>query len=167
MSVKPKRHQAPRREFTVPEDVQLRYLVSLYGDSDWARVAAEMSGRSKRQCRERWRHYLSPDLKTDPFTEEEDQRLREGIKAVGQRWLALSSAFPGRTDTSLKNRWNVLVRSDSAMSAQQQRSPRQLREGPCAPGDGAEVADATGSNDDNEGSVPFDDFAMEEEIFPQ
>jgi hypothetical protein len=94
-----------RREKFVPEeDARLRQLVSVYGTNSWEVVAAGVPGRNARQCRERWKHYLSSETQT-PWTEEEDRQLYLRMEQIGPRWTILASFFPGRTDIQIKNRW--------------------------------------------------------------
>jgi hypothetical protein len=68
--------QAVQRKipFSHQEDTLLRELVSQYGDNSWENVAQNMPGRKARQCRERWKHYLSASNYT-PWTPIEDQIL--------------------------------------------------------------------------------------------
>jgi hypothetical protein len=69
-----------------------------------------MAGRNPRQCRERWRHYLSPTVSLTPFTPYEDALLRNKYAAMGPKWKAMATHFYGRTDIMLKNRWLLLDR---------------------------------------------------------
>lgn len=34
-----------------------------YGEQKWALIAEKMAGRAGKQCRERWRNHLRPDIK--------------------------------------------------------------------------------------------------------
>lgn len=38
-------------------------LVNEYGERKWAFIAEKMTGRAGKQCRERWRNHLHPDIK--------------------------------------------------------------------------------------------------------
>jgi hypothetical protein len=40
----------------------------------------------------------------------EDRLLEEKVIEIGRRWKVLATSFPGRTDVSLKNRYNLLTR---------------------------------------------------------
>jgi hypothetical protein len=94
-----------RREKFVPEeDARLRQLVSVYGTNSWEVIAAGVPGRNARQCRERWKHYLSSETQT-AWTEDEDRQLYLRMEQIGPRWTILASFFPGRTDIQIKNRW--------------------------------------------------------------
>ena len=98
-----------RNKFTEDEDNKLKQLVDRYGD-DWCSIANEMTGRGVRQCKERWSQYLAPDIVRREWTEEEDMRLEQKVTELGRRWIHIKAFFPGRTDTSLKNRFNLLCR---------------------------------------------------------
>jgi hypothetical protein len=99
-----------RWKFAPEEDAQLTELVKAYGDDDWFTISCLMPGRNPRQCRERWRHYLTPTVTSRPFTAEEDSRLLQLQGELGPKWKAMVGSFEGRTDISLKNRWLFLAR---------------------------------------------------------
>lgn len=100
----------PKSKFTTDEDNCLRELVRLYGENKWDEIAAHMPERNVRQCKERWMNYLSPDLNTGAFTEEEDRLLFEKYEELGPRWVKMTKFFKGRTDIALKNRYMVVQR---------------------------------------------------------
>ena len=102
-----------RQQFTSEEDAQLRQLVKEYGENDWASIAARMKDRNARQCRERWRHYLSPSISKKKWTPEEDELLISKYNEYGPRWVFLTKFFNNRTDINLKNRWIVIIRREA------------------------------------------------------
>ena len=110
-SLKPK-HVA-RSMFTEEEDQKLKELVEKMGTSDWHKISKQMNGRTVRQCRERYRHYLSPDVQNKEWTEEEDNLLREKYAELGPKWVEINGFFKNRTDINIKNRWVVLLRKES------------------------------------------------------
>ena len=69
------------------------------------------SGRTGKQCRERWLNHLRPDLNKGPWTAEEDAALVEAHRAVGNRWSEIARRLPGRPENAIKNRWNSTVRA--------------------------------------------------------
>ena len=99
-----------KMKFTHEEDEQLRRLVKVFGDNSWSEVASCMPGRNKRQCKERWTNYLSPTVNNAPWTVAEDSLLLQKHAELGAKWVKISRFFPGRSDTSIKNRWMVLER---------------------------------------------------------
>ena len=94
-----------RRKFTHEEDEKLKSLVSTFGVGDWRNIAAHMDNRNARQCRERWKHYLSPTVSNGPWTETEDELLRIKYNELGPQWSRIAKFFPTRTDITVKNRW--------------------------------------------------------------
>ena len=64
-----------RRAFTPEEDIKITQLVKLHGTGKWDIVASCLEGRNAKQCRERWRAFLSPGMVNGPWTREEDQLL--------------------------------------------------------------------------------------------
>ena len=97
-----------RQLFSYEEDEQLKRLVEKFGDKDWKFIAKRMPGRSTRQCRERYKNYLSPEIKNGPWTKEEDDLLKEKYSEYGPRWSVISKFFKSRSDVNVKNRWSAL-----------------------------------------------------------
>lgn len=93
-----------RKHFDKYEDYCLNYYYYLYGPK-WTMIASHMPGRSPRQCRERFKKYLSPNVNNSPWTYSEDMLLLHLINQFGNRWAQISVYFPGRTDSNIKNRW--------------------------------------------------------------
>jgi hypothetical protein len=94
-----------RAKFTVMEDVQLRQLVAEFGVDNWRHIASLIPGRNARQCRERWKHYLSGSGIPRPWTPQEDQILLEKVQFWGPRWTRIATFFGNRTDIEVKARW--------------------------------------------------------------
>jgi hypothetical protein len=99
-----------RRKFSAEEDDALKALVSEYGTEDWMLIALRMPRRDSRQCKERWCHYLAPELIQRPWSLEDDALLERRVSEHGHKWKLFENDFPGRTDISIKNRYNVLAR---------------------------------------------------------
>jgi hypothetical protein len=118
-----------RRKFSPEEDDVLRALVSEHGIGDWSLIAAKMLDRDARQCKERWFHYLTPCLNQKPWTHTEDILLEAKVAEFGNRWKYFEFFFPGRSDVSIKNRYNVLMRRqrrEIAMTPESPKSPSAL-----------------------------------------
>ena len=64
------------------------------------------------QCRERWHNQLDPNIKRGPWTLEEDQLLLRAHSEHGSKWSLIAKCLPGRTDNSIKNRWNSALRRE-------------------------------------------------------
>merc|ERR1719310_441046 len=52
--------------------------------SSWANIARQITGRTSKQCRERWFHHLDPSIKRTPYTEAEDARILAMVSEVGR-----------------------------------------------------------------------------------
>ena len=100
-----KRAAVVRRPFTQEEDVKLVEIMNSGRHRSWESIAREMGSRTARQVRERWSNYLSPSIRTDPWTEDEDQLLIDKINEVGRLWCSFSHFFNGRSENDIKNRW--------------------------------------------------------------
>jgi hypothetical protein len=94
-----------REKFFPEEDARLRRLVEQYGTTAWEAIAAELPGRNVRQCRERWKHYLSSARAKAPWSDTEDRLLFEKMQSLGPKWTRLATFFPGRTDIDVKSHW--------------------------------------------------------------
>ena len=94
-----------RRNFVKEEDERLSFLVQQYGTNNWELIASMMPFRNARQCRDRFRNYLSPKINLKKWTKEEDLLLINKYHELGPKWVHISQFFEGRSDNNLKNRW--------------------------------------------------------------
>lgn len=92
------------------EDQLLLNAVQKYGTHNWGLVAASVSGRTRKQCRERWAGKLNPELAKEPWTNDEDNKLIELHKKLGNKWALISVHLAGRSPIMLKNRWGYIMR---------------------------------------------------------
>lgn len=108
------RSKGIRQIFSPEEDAYLCSLVNQYGSNCWKFIAKKMPNRTTRQCRERYKNYLSPEIKNGPWTKEEDDLLREKYKEFGPKWAQISTFFNSRSDVNIKNRWaSITVKKTS------------------------------------------------------
>jgi hypothetical protein len=69
-----------------------------------------LSNRSGKQCRERYYHYLKPNLTKKVFTIDDDNYLNELQQKMGNKWNQISSCFEGCSQMIVKNRWYLINR---------------------------------------------------------
>lgn len=102
-----KKAQIVKKKFTPEEDSK---IIQLVGDEKypcWHFISQQIPGKTARQCRERYQHYLSPSISNAPWTEEENQLLETLQQQYGNNWAKITEYFKGRTNTYLKNKWNL------------------------------------------------------------
>ena len=105
---------AKRRPWSPDEDDHLRQLVDQYGIKSWAQIATNLRNRNGKQCRERWRNHLRPELNKGDWTEQEDIDIWDHVQEMGTKWAQISEQYmPLRTDNDIKNRWNSIIRKSS------------------------------------------------------
>lgn len=119
-----------RRPWMPPEDDMLRQLVEKYGVKEWAVIGKFITNRNGKQCRERWRNHLRPQLNKSEWSVEEDVQIWSLVETVGTKWAQISEQYmPLRTDNDIKNRWNSILRKQYHPSGRPWApAERQLRD---------------------------------------
>ncbi|KAK1438025.1 hypothetical protein QVD17_03826 [Tagetes erecta] len=90
------------------EDNKLRAYIQRYGHWNW-RLLPKFAGvsRSGKSCRLRWMNYLRPNMKHGNFLRHEDDMIMDLHNKLGNKWSAIATKLPGRSDNEIKNRWNT------------------------------------------------------------
>ncbi|PWA42603.1 myb protein [Artemisia annua] len=94
--------------WTPEEDIILVTYIQEHGPGNWRSVPTNTGLlRCSKSCRLRWTNYLRPGIKRGNFTEQEEKMIIHLQALLGNRWAAIASYLPQRTDNDIKNYWNT------------------------------------------------------------
>ncbi|KAG2651846.1 transcription factor MYB106-like [Panicum virgatum] len=94
--------------WTPEEDQKLLVFIEQHGHGCWRSLPAKAGlRRCGKSCRLRWTNYLRPDIKRGKFTLQEEQTIIQLHALLGNRWSAIATHLPKRTDNEIKNYWNT------------------------------------------------------------
>mmetsp|Transcript_8345 Transcript_8345/g.16854 ORF Transcript_8345/g.16854 Transcript_8345/m.16854 type:complete len:373 (+) Transcript_8345:112-1230(+) len=108
-SWKPKaqvKRRASMGKWTILEDDLLRKAVAANDGKNWKKIAQDLPGRTDVQCLHRWQKVLRPGLVKGPWTEEEDEIVRNLVNKHGQKkWSFIAKQLKGRLGKQCRERW--------------------------------------------------------------
>ncbi|GAB4858014.1 Myb- protein [Ancistrocladus abbreviatus] len=94
--------------WTPEEDIILVSYIQEHGPGNWRSVPTKTGLlRCSKSCRLRWTNYLRPGIKRGNFTPHEEGMIIHLQASLGNKWAAIASYFPQRTDNDIKNYWNT------------------------------------------------------------
>ncbi|XP_034711950.1 myb-related protein 306-like [Vitis riparia] len=94
--------------WTPEEDIILVSYIQDHGPGNWRAVPTSTGLlRCSKSCRLRWTNYLRPGIKRGNFTDQEEKMIIHLQALLGNRWAAIASYLPQRTDNDIKNYWNT------------------------------------------------------------
>uniref|UniRef100_K9LWM4 R2R3 MYB n=1 Tax=Iris fulva TaxID=92176 RepID=K9LWM4_9ASPA len=94
--------------WTPEEDILLVSYIQEHGPGNWRSVPTNTGlMRCSKSCRLRWTNYLRPGIKRGNFTQHEEGMIIHLQALLGNRWAAIASYLPQRTDNDIKNYWNT------------------------------------------------------------
>ncbi|CAA0836066.1 myb domain protein 94 [Striga hermonthica] len=101
--------------WTPEEDIILVSYIQEHGPGNWRAVPSNTGLlRCSKSCRLRWTNYLRPGIKLGNFTEQEEKMIIHLQALLGNRWAAIASYLPQRTDNDIKNYWNTHLKKKMA-----------------------------------------------------
>jgi hypothetical protein len=84
------------------EVITLKNAVEMHGGKNWKKIAVLVPGRTKKQCWNRWKDTLDPNIdpttaRTGKWTPVKDIKLKDAVQAHGgKNWDAIAALVPGR-----------------------------------------------------------------------
>ncbi|ONI19209.1 hypothetical protein PRUPE_3G264500 [Prunus persica] len=94
--------------WTPEEDQKLLAYIEEHGHGSWRALPTKAGlQRCGKSCRLRWTNYLRPDIKRGKFSLQEEQTIIQLHALLGNRWSAIATHLPKRTDNEIKNYWNT------------------------------------------------------------
>ena len=99
---------------------------------NWGMISKQITGRTAKQCRERWVNNLNPDIRKGGWTPEEDKKILELFELFPKKWAMISKNLEGRTENAVKIRYKSLTRNlnNAKVKKTYPLSPNQHNIGP-------------------------------------
>ena len=99
------------RSWTEEEDFKLLLAVQYYG-TNWKAVSTIVATRDQAQCRQRWKRYLDPNLSKEPWTPDEENKLKNLVDKYGEKsWVKIAAEMEHRSDVQCRYRYNQIKKN--------------------------------------------------------
>ena len=124
--------------WTDEQDMQLMSSIQKHGRASWSTIAAEVTGKVNKQCRERYLCHLDPLIDKSPLSDAEISTLELAVQELGPKWSEISKTLftlangKRRTDLHLKNVWHSQHRSALSTTTRKRTASDHLDETPIA-----------------------------------
>lgn len=103
----------PVSKFSTEEDTLLIQLVNSLPEDSWQEISTHFSGKTPKQCRNRWCNYVNPILKHGDWDTYEELVILQKYEEYGPKWAAISACLPNRSPNDIRYHWIQLTGGDS------------------------------------------------------
>ena len=92
-----------RTNWSSQEDNILKKLASNSEKYNWSKFSFILKTKSAKQCRERWKNYLDPNIDLSPLNTNEQKLIIKLQKEIGNKWSKMRKFLKNRTENQIKN----------------------------------------------------------------
>lgn len=99
------------------DEILIQVIKEKGTERHWREIALTLNARTgskvyrhAKQCRERWINHLDPTKNRGAWADHEDTNLLNLYLELGRKWSEIAKRLCDRTENSVKNRWNSLLK---------------------------------------------------------
>eukprot|EP00828_Plagiopyla_frontata_P048856 TRINITY_DN9527_c0_g1_i1.p2 TRINITY_DN9527_c0_g1~~TRINITY_DN9527_c0_g1_i1.p2 ORF type:complete len:221 (-),score=35.67 TRINITY_DN9527_c0_g1_i1:38-700(-) len=98
--------------WSIEEDSIISSHIETFGEQLWVKCAQQLTQRTGKQVRERWREVLRPGIDKESWTVQQDKQILNMWKQIGTKWKQMSNTeiLWGKTENQIKNRFNAFIK---------------------------------------------------------
>lgn len=101
-------NKVKKKTWTAQEDRAVVEGVGSMG-RNWLALARMLGTKTGKQIRERYLNKLDPQIREDPWTQDEDELIVAMFREIGGRWCKISQHMKGRPENKIKNRFYSFI----------------------------------------------------------